>query len=337
MFNDSWRIGARSRHLQEELREPNGVEPIGKGFALILNVAARGEKRFSLLATCQLDAILKDLCALMGFHAFSLDPRTVLGVGPDASMEEVHEAYRMKSKKHHPDMGGDEWAFRMVARAYEVLTTTAAPVAQPWTSRAANGATADRSNGWAWTAGTRTNQPDDSAADHANEADAPGQPDDADRSSSAPGVDPGRIRTVGVELIWTRFEKDGPSFSPLPSDSEADDGTLSVCMVIAWPPEELVARTAEFPAAAETLRTLIDLFDRLRSHKAVLAARSRIEDGRFVGWLSYPDVLTAQDAILALRETFRTHGLTIRLQTRDERIPFDWHADAPSPVMSQAS
>ena len=61
----------------------------------------------------------------MGFHSFSLDPRTVLGVGPDASLEEIHEAYRAKSKKHHPDMGGDEWAFRMVARAYEVLKTTA--------------------------------------------------------------------------------------------------------------------------------------------------------------------------------------------------------------------
>ncbi len=108
-------------------------------------------------------------------------------------------------------------------------------------------------------------------------------------------------------------------------------------MVIAWPPEDLVNRTADFPDAAETLRMLIDLFDRLRGQKAVLAARSRIEDGRFVGWLSYPDVLTAQDAILALRETFRTHGLTTKLQTRDERIPFDWHSEARSPVMSRAS
>ena len=61
----------------------------------------------------------------MGFHAFSLDPRTILGVSPGASLEEIHEAYREKSKKHHPDRGGDEWAFRMVARAYEVLKATA--------------------------------------------------------------------------------------------------------------------------------------------------------------------------------------------------------------------
>ena len=75
----------------------------------------------------------------MGFHAFSLDPRTILGVGPDASMEQIHEAYRAKSKKHHPDMGGDEWAFRMVARAYEVLKTTTAPgPAASWAGRAAS-------------------------------------------------------------------------------------------------------------------------------------------------------------------------------------------------------
>ena len=39
-------------------------------------------------------------------------------------MEEIHCAFRDKSKKHHPDLGGDEWAFRMVVRAYEILKTT---------------------------------------------------------------------------------------------------------------------------------------------------------------------------------------------------------------------
>ena len=39
-------------------------------------------------------------------------------------MEEIQRAYRDKSRKHHPDLGGDEWAFRMVVRAYEILKTT---------------------------------------------------------------------------------------------------------------------------------------------------------------------------------------------------------------------
>jgi hypothetical protein len=239
-------------------------------------------------------------------------------------------------------MGGDDWAFRMVVRAYEVLKTTAEtpmPAARPWEGRGADDARPAPSNDWSWTGDARFRRPDDFA--QANGAEAPHEPDEADRPGSnpgtteSPGVDLGRIRTVGVELIWTRFEKDGPA--RLMSDGDVDDATLSVCMVIAWPPEELVHRTAEFPAAAETLRTLIELFERLRGQDAVVAGRSRIEDGRFVGWLSYPDVLTAQDAIIALRETFRTKGLSIALQTRDERIPFDWHVEADPIVMSQAS
>ena len=94
----------------------------------------------------------------------------------------------------------------------------------------------------------------------ANGTGAPDESGEADRTNTtsgtaeSPRLDVTRIRTVGVELIWTRFEKDGPA--RLLADRESDDATLSVCMVIAWPPEELAHRTAEFPAAAETLRTL---------------------------------------------------------------------------------
>jgi hypothetical protein len=291
----------------------------------------------------------------MGFHSFSLDPRTVLGVGPDASPEEIHAAYRAKSKQHHPDRGGDEWAFRMVARAYEVLRTTAAVgAAQPWEGRAAGPdvVARGRSADWSWTWGSRFVQPGAGAgmgahrdadavgatdARRSDHADSPG----TDAAADPPGgaqrdrIDPARLRNVDVELIWTRFEKDAPA--RLLSNGHTDDATLSVCLVISWPDAELVDRTAEFPDGAEILRTLIDLFDRLRRQDGMVAARSRIEDGRFVGWLSYPDVLNAQDAVLALRETCHAHGLTIKLRTRDERIPFDWHAQAHAPLMSQAS
>jgi len=295
----------------------------------------------------------------MSFHAFSLDPRTILGVGPDASLEEIHDAYRAKSKKHHPDRGGDEWAFRMVARAYEVLKTTATvpPPAKPWEARGTrpDPVNPGRSADWPWGWGARFGPPGANNAGagtgtvpDVGVATAAGRPGDvapgmtatdagtdATVVSEGDRLDPALIRTVDVELIWTRFEKDGPA--RLLSERDADDATLSVCMVISWPEAGLVDRTAEFPDGAETLRTLIDLFQRLRTQKAVVAARSRIEDGRFVGWLSYPDVLTAQDAVLALRDTFQTRGLTIKLQTRDERIPYDWHAEAHVPVMSQAS
>ncbi len=278
----------------------------------------------------------------MGFHAFSLDPRTILGIGPDASLEEIHEAYRAKSKKHHPDRGGDEWAFRMVARAYEVLKTTAAVPAAgptaPWAGRASSPPPpeAARSADWSWGWANRSAQPGPGPG--AGAAWRPADEPSAEASSAdaeEERLDPSRIRTVDVELIWTRFEKDRPA--RLLARNDADDATLSVCMVISWPEAELVDHTAEFLDGAETLRSLIELFERLRGDRSVVATRSRIEDGRFVGWLSYPDVLTAQDAVLTLRETFGARGLTIKLQTRDERVPFDWTSGEHAPVMSQAS
>jgi DnaJ domain len=286
----------------------------------------------------------------MGFHAFSLDPRTVLGVGPDASLEELHEAYRAKSKKHHPDRGGDEWAFRMVGRAYEVLKTMAARPAEArrWEGGGAAGPArtngSGRSSDWSWSWSSRFSQPGAGAQEPDTAewlagagAGAAGAAESgaATVEPAAAPLDPARMRTVDVELIWTRFESDGPA--RLLSEHDTDDATLSVCMVISWPETGLVDRTAEFPGAAEVLRSLIELFEQLRHQQAVVAARSRIEDGRFVGWLSYPDVLTAQDAVLTVRDTFRTRGLTVKLQTRDERVPFDWHAEVHAPVMSQAS
>ena len=231
----------------------------------------------------------------MGDHSFSLDPRTILGVSPAASLDEIHDAFRSKSKKHHPDLGGDEWAFRMVARAYEVLkTTTRLTPAQPWESSNADATAAER-----------------------------------------PGMGPDDFRIIEAELIWVRFESNGTTrpWSP----SEETDETLSVCLVIAWPTPQLVARAAESTAAPEVLRTLISLFENLRGSGSVVRGRSRIEDGRFVGWLSYPDVLTAQDAFLSLRSTLRAEGLTVKLQTVDERIPFAWRGASQQPIISAAS
>jgi hypothetical protein len=283
----------------------------------------------------------------MGFHAFSLDPRTVLGVGPDASMEEIHEAFRAKSKKYHPDLGGDEWAFRVVARAYEILKAMSAEPAavRPWERAGADVTRPIRPQGWTWSSSfDRTDgaaaAPGDPVAVKSQGTEAPAEPAGGDRREPAPAgtegpvLDPIQIRTVEVELIWTRFERDAPA--PAMSAREADEATLSICMVIAWPPAELVDHTADFPDAAETLRGLIDLFEGLRAQNSIVAARSRLEDGRFVGWLSYIDVLAAQDSFFQLRESLRSRGLTVKLRTRDERVPFDWYAPAAAPVMSAA-
>jgi DnaJ domain len=285
----------------------------------------------------------------MSYHSFSLNPRTVLGVGPDASPDEIRDAYRAKSRKHHPDLGGDEWAFRMVVRAYEVvMTTAAAPSAQAWGTRVADMGKQGQPPDWSgiWSPpfsepGSTSTARDDSDETIRSGGRKRSEPEDEDRSETvsqgaqSPITEPDELRIVDVELIWTRFEKEGSR--RLLSTQEGDDATLSVCLVISWPPHELVDRAADFTSTSETLRSLIDLFESLRSQRPVIAARSRIEDGQFVGWLSYVDVLTAQDAFLDLRDTFRDRGLTVKLYTRDERVPFDWYGAGHQPVMSDAS
>lgn len=45
----------------------------------------------------------------------------VLGVGKDASADEIKKAFRRAAVKHHPDQGGDEEKFKELNEAYEVL------------------------------------------------------------------------------------------------------------------------------------------------------------------------------------------------------------------------
>ena len=45
----------------------------------------------------------------------------ILGVGKDASADEVKKAYRRAAIEHHPDRGGNEEQFKEVSEAYEVL------------------------------------------------------------------------------------------------------------------------------------------------------------------------------------------------------------------------
>lgn len=233
----------------------------------------------------------------MASHSFSLDPRTVLGVGPSATVDEIREAYRAKSKKHHPDLGGDEWAFRMVLRAYEVLkTTVSCPVDFP----------------------CRTTEPVEKAPAYG--------------PAESWGARLDEFRVIQAELMWIRF--DAEEMTQLGASADENDGTLNVCLVVSWPAAYLVDRTTECGSAADILRVLVDLFDLLRGSDQVSAGRSRIEDGRFVGWLSYPNVLTAQDAFVILRHTLREHQLSVQLQTTDERIPLAWHHAPETPAMS---
>ena len=45
----------------------------------------------------------------------------ILGVSKDASQDEIKKSYRNLSKKHHPDVGGNDETFKKISEAYGVL------------------------------------------------------------------------------------------------------------------------------------------------------------------------------------------------------------------------
>jgi DnaJ-class molecular chaperone len=46
----------------------------------------------------------------------------ILGVGQNASQDEIKKAYRKLANQHHPDKGGDQAIFKDVSVAYDTLS-----------------------------------------------------------------------------------------------------------------------------------------------------------------------------------------------------------------------
>lgn len=217
----------------------------------------------------------------------TLDPHTVLGVARGASAEEVRDAYHRKSKRYHPDVGGDEWAFRIVVRAYEILSEPAAEPVPP-APRVAGVSPAD--------------EPPDTGRIRMGVVDK--------------GVEP--IRRVQVEMIWMRYEV--ADFLELLSEP-TEDRNLSGSLHIIWPDPELTNQAARMPQADRILRALNAAFDDLRARTRPLSARSEINQGRFEAMLGYSDGPTAGDAFKLFHHSLKARGLGVRQWTRDVTVP----------------
>ncbi len=219
-----------------------------------------------------------------------LDPYTVLGLERDATPQQVRDAFRQKSKKYHPDQGGDEWAFRVVVRAYELLGEGRGPSAP-----AIPNATPIFPGGPA-------------AANYDGGQVRQGVIDK--------GIDPSKI--VYVEIIWMRYEVndvlDLLRVSP-------KDRNLSGTMHITWPGPSGHSPTMKAGEKANVLNQLQVSVEAMRSKTNVVAAQVTADVERFEAWLSYASGSEAWDAFRTLHVGLKFRGLGVHQWTRDLTVP----------------
>jgi len=223
--------------------------------------------------------------------SLQISPHAVLGVANDASLQQIRDAYHTKAKKYHPDAGGEDWAFRILVQAYEILSRARV-------LRAAHSETKER-------------PPPRAPAAWTHEKVRPGVQDVA--------VDPARV--VAIESLWIRYQDE---YVWLHQDAPAEERFLSCSLNLAWPDPALSA----FPCSDEDARRILDAlgaaFTAIREKTDAGSSDSKVEHHQFAGWLSYPDIRRATDAFKLLQDDLHARGLGIKQWTRDLIIPRDW-------------
>jgi hypothetical protein len=122
-----------------------------------------------------------------------------------------------------------------------------------------------------------------------------------------------------VESLLVRYEVDQLW---LLQDGGREDRFLSCTLNLAWPDDGI--RPEQVPDAEGILRRLGEAFEDVHLHTPATNSRGRVEDGRFQGWLSYPNTQLARSALDRLHEALNARGLGVRHWTRDLLIPRDW-------------
>jgi DnaJ domain len=231
----------------------------------------------------------------LSLFSFEIDPRQVLGVPAEASLQEIQNAYRSKAKRYHPDAGGEDWAFRILVQSYEMLSSARV-------MRAAHAEPPSRPGG---AAAVRPEPEAESVHRGIHDKDVPA----------------GRL--VAVEHLCVRYLWDEVDYLWLAQKAPDDERFLSCNLNIIWPDPAAGGLHASCDAASVTV-ALQEIFDRLIISTRAVASRWRADENRCAGWLSYGNFDRSWKAVNMLHDLLKRHGLGLRHWTRDLFIPRTW-------------
>jgi hypothetical protein len=236
--------------------------------------------------------------------SFEIDPLKVLGVPANASLEQIREAYRKKAKRYHPDTGGEDWVFRILSQAYELLCSARVVRAAHFEAAPPPSASAPRPR----------------------------------REASAESVHAGLhdkdvapTRVVAVEHLCVRYLWDDVSYLWLGQGMPEEERFLSCSLNINWPDTGRIPPGVAIPGQSEILATLGEIFDATIIGTRVINSRSHVDEGRFAGWLSYSSFDRSGKALEGLHRALRQRGLGLRQWSRDLFIPRAWQFDRDEP------
>jgi DnaJ domain len=232
-------------------------------------------------------------------QSFEFDPTDVLDLATGSSLEEIREAYRNKTKKHHPDHGGDEWAFRLVTQAYEAM-------------------------GQARVAGYLVDhdQPDHTPRPRRVRP----ATDDSEGTTVRKGLRDkvsDNLLLVDAESLILRLELDNPYELLTTPGAERN---LSCSLRLSWP--SVLSSEGEIgksggSASDSRLRQIIEAFDATVRQVETLESWRHAENDRFTGMVSLPSARQTSDAFMILRTELRSRGLGANQWTREIVIPRD--------------
>lgn len=249
----------------------------------------------------------------------ALDPYEVLGLPRGATAEQVRDAYHRKSKRHHPDLGGEDWAFRVVSWAYQQLGAGASPPVLIRLFRLSE--VEQELNETSPEAG------DDARAGPFGVVVPPAPPGGRDWAAESERVRPGvhdrdapRERTVIVEVCWTRYEVEDVR-ELLKTTSSKSDRNLSGALRLQWPDPEVEGTALSLADSRSIIGELTTLYHWLRVRPDVLRSHLNADHGKFDARLTYPSGAVAWSVFKTLHPAINAAGLGVRQWTRDLTIP----------------